>query len=1169
MRQSPALTNFTGGEWSPQMYGQIDLEQYQNACRLLRNFIARVTGGAIKRPGTIFISEVKDSTKDVRLVPFQYSTEQAYVIEMGGEYMRFLKDRGVISGVEIGIPYKEEDDINLVKFAQDKDLMYLFHRSYKPQILTRYDHDDWELKNMEYKNGPYLKANQSEEVGTNLIKNGDMEDDDDWVATGSPFYSGQTDDQKHEGEYSWSFIDDAADAGIKQDVTFTTVTDTVYRHRFRIYTAAGSVKIKIHQGNDSGTWLLEETIADIPKNQWTEYERTVKETSGGTGAYVEFLTAITANIEGYKSVYPPAHSDEYVKATSYFIDAQVQAYHATNPANALTGLRAGRTWFKDYVTKDMRFHIDLGSKELINSIYYENYHSNGGDVNYGVKAFTFWGSNDPSSFANLTYGTDTGWTEITVASNEMDKHASANAADPKYILVTATSKYRYYAFKFSSNWSGIHIGVSRIELQQAEYTNDPMIYIDMVEAYETDTITMTPSATTGSITLTASKAYFEDGHIGAFFQLTHGTGDAAVEGYCKITGITSSTVATAIVIIDFDATTATTEWREGAWSIKNGYPACACFYEQRLITASTDEDPDALWGSKQTEYDDFTPGTGDSDPLSYKLQSDIIRWLAPMGQLVVGTVNSEYRLGAQSSAESLTPTNIKITQQSRYGAANQDPISLGNAIIYSQRRGNADNYGKRVRELRYDYSHDAFQGTDLTLLAEHITGDGIKKICFMCSPFPIIWACTSDGRLIARTYEPDQNILAWHYHPMDGLVKDICIIPGENQDDLYMIVERTINGVAKKYIEVLSDLDFGDDLEDAYFVDCGLTYEGDPATVITGLDHLQREEVTYLADGIKGTATVGDVTVFEDDCTSLDNWTDASTDTASVTVSDGFLFDTGAGAAGDATAIISMDYQTSDLYTIKATTFFDTLGAHADNDRLVLSVPDGTFIFMVSFSTTGLYIYKESAATTILADLITYGSTATEQEWEFLVDRRNGDENATVTITLDGERVGEYDCDYITTSATPGIYWVLAGYTTDNIQAHLKSMEIVYNGSIELDTAAKKVHVGLPITSELQPLDLQADTQEGVAQGKVGRIHGVALYLYNTVGGEIGMDSSHTERIFQKEETAGEYEAFSGIKEGFNFKGNWQLEKQIYIKHDDPYPCTILSILPRMRIEDR
>lgn len=170
----------------------------------------------------------------------------------------------------------------------------------------------------------------------------------------------------------------------------------------------------------------------------------------------------------YTSQYPPEHSGTYVKATSK-ISIDYWAYYATNPALSVIGASSYNSWASDEVT-NQRFHIDLGSGgEVIRRIYYENFHDNGGITDYGAKDFTFWGSNIAASFADLIYGNDEGWTELTCSQNTFDKHIAGNQADPKYITVTNTTIYRYYALKFADNHDDpSFMGVRRIELQTEE-----------------------------------------------------------------------------------------------------------------------------------------------------------------------------------------------------------------------------------------------------------------------------------------------------------------------------------------------------------------------------------------------------------------------------------------------------------------------------------------------------------------------------------------------------------------------------------------------------------------------------------------------------------------------------------------------------------------------------
>ena len=171
----------------------------------------------------------------------------------------------------------------------------------------------------------------------------------------------------------------------------------------------------------------------------------------------------------YKSVYPLVYSTTYVKTTTYNNTGNYEGYRTTDPSNSLVGGWENKEWLSQATLSNtnQRFHIDLGSAIIIVRIYYENCHYAGASTTQGSKNFTFWGSNDASAFAELTYGTDTNWTQLTTGASSLDQHTGSDVADPKYILVTNTTAYRYYAFKFADNWGGTdYMGVRRIELQK-------------------------------------------------------------------------------------------------------------------------------------------------------------------------------------------------------------------------------------------------------------------------------------------------------------------------------------------------------------------------------------------------------------------------------------------------------------------------------------------------------------------------------------------------------------------------------------------------------------------------------------------------------------------------------------------------------------------------------
>jgi hypothetical protein len=154
--------SFAGGEFAPSLWARVDLQKYATGTKTLKNFIVHPHGGASSRAGMKYIATTKDSTKQARLVPFEFSSVQAYVIEFGNLYCRFYMDGGqIISGgvpYEIVTPYLEADLPDL-KFAQSADVLYICHPDHAPQTLTRLSHTSWTLAAYDYSGGPFQLSN--------------------------------------------------------------------------------------------------------------------------------------------------------------------------------------------------------------------------------------------------------------------------------------------------------------------------------------------------------------------------------------------------------------------------------------------------------------------------------------------------------------------------------------------------------------------------------------------------------------------------------------------------------------------------------------------------------------------------------------------------------------------------------------------------------------------------------------------------------------------------------------------------------------------------------------------------------------------------------------------------------------------------------------------------
>ncbi|WP_334151655.1 hypothetical protein [Hyphomicrobium sp.] len=280
------------------------------------------------------------------------------------------------------------------------------------------------------------------------------------------------------------------------------------------------------------------------------------------------------------------------------------------------------------------------------------------------------------------------------------------------------------------------------------------------------------------------------------------------------------------------------------------YPRCATFIEQRLGLASTNNDPQAVWLSQSANYENFgySQPSKPSDAVTFRIrarQVNEVRSMLHMKGLMLLTSGAEWVVSGGSQSDAITPSAIKIDNQGYRGAARVQPIVVGNTVLFAQDRGCV------VRDFSYQFADDAFVGKDLTILARHLFEDrNIKAWAYAQAPHSIAWVVLDDGSLVSLTYMKDHDVWAWTRHESgaDAFFEDVSVVAEGNDDVPYFVVRRTIDGQTKRYIERLHSRSFTK-IEDAFFVDCGLTYTGDPATTISGLGHLEGEAVVALADG--------------------------------------------------------------------------------------------------------------------------------------------------------------------------------------------------------------------------------------------------------------------------------------------------------------------------------
>ena len=279
----------------------------------------------------------------------------------------------------------------------------------------------------------------------------------------------------------------------------------------------------------------------------------------------------------------------------------------------------------------------------------------------------------------------------------------------------------------------------------------------------------------------------------------------------------------------------------------SNYPAAVSYFEQRRCFAGTLNKPQNLFMTKSGTEScmNYSLPTKDDDSISFRVaarEANTIRHIVPLTNMILLTSSAEWRITSINS-DAITPTTVSVRPQSYIGANNVQPVIINNNLIYGAARGG------HVRELAYSWQASGYVTGDLSLRAPHLfDGLTVVDMAFAKAPQPTVWFVSSNGNLLGLTYVPEQQVGAWHRHDTDGVFESVCVVTEGNEDSLYAIVNRTINGNQVRYVERMGSRIFVS-LADSFYVDCGSTYNGAPATTISGLGYLEGKTVSILADG--------------------------------------------------------------------------------------------------------------------------------------------------------------------------------------------------------------------------------------------------------------------------------------------------------------------------------
>lgn len=944
-RVSTIVTNFRAGEISPRLEGRIDLDKYNEGAQTLQNMIVFPQGGVTRRPGTFFAGAAKGGGK-VRLINFEFSDEQAYVIELGADYMRFFKDGGLLTEAPVTITNITQSDPAVVTAAGhdfvDGDRVFISNVSGMTQINNLEYHviayyDLTLTSQSTFTVGETIRGSTSNATATVISNDGTTATIE--ILNGTFDAGGETVTGLTSG-----VVKASTGAAVLSDEFALENPFSIDSTGYDAYVSGGSVgKIVEVTTSYNVTEIFELNYAQSADVLYLAHK-------DHAPAKLTRTTATSFTLEDVPFTDGP-YLDENIETTTLFVTANTGTMHVVASAALFDDTASGSLDIGRYIR--FREVLEIEHDEWGASTSYANNATIrfNGHVYKQVTGSTQTSGNTPPvhTEGTETYGTidwqyehdDTGYVKILALNNDIGISSKSGTYTLGETITGGTS------------------GAT------GEYVYDDgttMFVTDVTGLFQSgETLTGGTSAATSTST---SGNVFSTRSVKAEVQEDDG----------QISVLPDHIIGSA---------NPTKRWSLGAFGGDQGYPRAVAFYEQRLYFAGTTGQSQTIFGSVSADFENHTPGTNDDDALNFTIASDkvnVIKHILPARFLQILTTSAEFTLSGGTGSQPVTPTNVNILRETTFGTSDVRPLRAGNSTILIQKGQ------EKVKEITFDLDTDGLLGIDLSILADHITRNGVSDMVWQQEPELILWFVHTDGRLIGLTYDRANNAVGWHTHPLggSGTVESITSIPEGSEDTVYVSVKRVINGATVRHIEYMKRIYFGDDVEDAYYVDGGLTYDGSATTTISSINHLEGETVSILADG----------------------------------------------------------------------------ASHADK-----------------------------------------------------------------TVT---------------------------------------------DGKITLDRSASKVHLGYNYTSLVQTLRLEAGADDGIAQGKIKRIHGATVRFLDTVGAEVGTDTTNLDRIPFRSSANPMNQAlslFTGDKE-ISFPSGYDNDSKVMVRQNQPLPMTILAIMRRSNTFD-
>lgn len=819
--------SFNSGEFSPRMDARVDFEKYGAGISRGLNLVCLPQGGITNRPGTRFIKEVKSSSDLTAMYPFLPTTAKAYNNEFGPNYVRFYRNQGQLSVATTASSISSGAWTNRSTGSASAAV------SGTTVTLTGAANGYAQMENA-------LTVAAGDQATIHVVQ---------FTVTGDASSTINVQIGSSSG---------AADKGLAtglgigyHTIGFTPGIGTVY---FQLINPTKNVMVV------SSIRVMSNEPLQIQSDYSAADAQSLRTAQSGDVQYL-----FNDNHRPYKLQRRGDLSWSLVKV--FFSDGP---WLEINPGTDLAATNlmlngrfdSGLANWTQAVTGNGYVNYDATSRAVILPISKDGASTarisqpvtTGASAAVHVIHFQIVGGGQ----VTVSIGTTDGGTEILAI-------GALNAGWYSYSFTPGVSTF-YVAFATNNSLANIAGGVAG------------------VFCYNTSANLIQPSALSGSITVTSLGNFkpFASTDVGRSIRFEY---LGREPGWGIITAFSTSSSVTVQLYRNVPSITPVESWRLGAWSDTTGWPHVCTFHQQRLFAARNALRSQTMWASQSSDFENMRPDAWvvgassvlDTSALNFTLASLVpspITWMTGARRLVVGTGAGQYAITSKGAA--VTPSDFSADLQTSVKCLDAPALQIDTAGLFIERAK------RQIYDLGYSFQIDSFKASDVTIISDHIGKGNFAQIAYQAQPFSVVWCRLEDGTLAAMTYKRDQNVVGWTPIEIagsvagDAVVEWISVIPGDsdagqtyssiNRDEVWLIVRRTINGLTKRYIEVMEGYFDGPNRAqyldkqdwraavktaqaDAFYVDAGLTYKGAPATVISGLSHLEGETVKVVADG--------------------------------------------------------------------------------------------------------------------------------------------------------------------------------------------------------------------------------------------------------------------------------------------------------------------------------